>query len=93
VGDASVSLILAPGRVGTNEVSIAGVAPDVEGVTLDLRHGFTEGGALTMTAEPTADGWRAAGPLPLAGAWDITISVRADRFTLEQGTCQVRIEP
>ena len=91
VGDRSVSVILAPGRVGTNTVAIGGVPTDVRSVTLSWTHDLTEGGALEMEAKAGAAGWTATGVLPLAGAWQVTIGVRIDTFTQETGACSVTV--
>ena len=93
VGDDAVSLIALPGSAGTSELLVSGVRADVQDVTLAFRHELTRGGALTMSATPVEQGWRASGALPLAGDWEATIAVRVDDFTLERGTCRLEIGP
>jgi hypothetical protein len=91
VGDGSVSVIAAPGRVGTNTITLGGLPADALSVTLDWRHELTEGAALRMEAESGADGWTATGVLPLAGEWTLGVAVRVDTFTQQNGSCTLTI--
>jgi copper transport protein len=91
VGDGSVSVIAAPGRVGTNTITLGGLPADALSVTLDWRHELTEGAALRMDAESGADGWTATGVLPLAGEWALGVAVRVDTFTQQNGSCTLTI--
>jgi len=93
VGATSVAVIATPGRVGSNDILVGGVPADIRSVTLSFRHELTQGGALTMTASPESDVWRASGALPLEGSWEATIALRLDTFTEERGTCHIVIEP
>jgi putative copper export protein len=91
VGDRSVSVIATPGQVGTNEILVGGVPADVLSVTLQWVHDLTQGGAITMATAPAASTWTAAGALPLAGPWEVSVDVRIDTFTLETGSCTLTI--
>jgi putative copper export protein len=93
VGDASVAIILSPGRVGTNEVLVTGVSHDVQGVTLELTSGHTEEAPLEVSLGHAADGWAGTGVLPFAADWDARVVVRVDRFSEERGACRLTVSP
>ncbi|MFN8620407.1 MAG: copper resistance protein CopC [Chloroflexota bacterium] len=93
VGDNSVSLVLRPGRIGTNVAVLGGVAAGVQGVSVDFSHALTDGGAISMPAQPLPDVWQGTAVLPLPGDWSATIRVRVDTFTEQTGMCTVTVAP
>jgi copper(I)-binding protein len=42
-----------------------------------------------MAAEAGGDAWVAQGVLPLAGAWEVAVTVRQDRFSQVSGRCHL----
>ena len=92
VGDSSVSVIIKPARIGTNDVALAGIPDGVLSVTLRWVHDLTDGGALTMQAVKSDSGaWTATGALPLAGSWQVTVAIRVDTFTERTGACSLTV--
>jgi len=93
VGESSVSVILTPGRVGTNAILIGGIPEGMRSVGLRWSHELTEAGALPMEATEGTTGWTATGALPLTGSWEVIVSVRVDTFSAVSGSCRVRVDP
>jgi copper transport protein len=94
IDDGSVALVATPGRVGSNELTVSGVAHDALGVRLELQHQLTGEAAIDVELAQGDHGtWSSTGALPFEGSWDATVVIRVDSFTEERGSCVFGISP
>jgi copper transport protein len=89
--EGTVNVSLVPGRVGENTLYVDGTG-ELESAAAELRL-RGEDGAIEIALEPSATGWTGAGTIPVAGAWNVTVIMGVDMFTIERAGCELRVEP
>jgi hypothetical protein len=87
------TVVADPGTPGTNELTVTGPDPSVQGVTLELEHPYAEGAALEVPLTPHEHGWSSTAAMPFTGTWTATVQVRVDDFTQRSGSCDLTIAP
>ena len=93
VGDVGTTFVADPGVPGTNELTVTGPDPDVQGVTVQLEHPYAEGAAIEVPLTSSHHGWTGSAALPFTGTWTVTVQVRVDTFTEASGSCQFTVAP